>query len=78
MQSAENVVIYVTDHNYSSGLRIYFADRKKNVSQPSKNPIAKGGFAWIFACNYEGIEQLQQNTSCAVHCRKAAECRKRV
>ena len=43
-----------------------------------KKPIAKGGFAWIFACNYEGIEQLQQNTSCAVHCRKAAECRKRV
>lgn len=41
MQSAENVVIYVTDHNYSSGLRIYFADRKKTVRSQVKIPSPK-------------------------------------
>ena len=44
--------------NYSAGLRIYCADRKK-VIQVCKNPIAEGNFEWIFACNCEGTEQLQ-------------------
>ena len=41
MQSAENVVIYVTDHNYSSGLRIYCADRKKTFRSQVKIPSSK-------------------------------------
>ena len=36
MQSAENVVIYVTDRNYSAGLRIYCADRKKTFRSQAK------------------------------------------
>ncbi len=44
-------------HNYSAGLRIYCADRKK-VIQECKNPIAKGDFRWIFTCNCDGTEQF--------------------
>ena len=44
--------------NYSTGLRIYCADRKKMI-QECKNPITEGDFKWIFACNCEGTEQLQ-------------------
>ena len=43
--------------NYSTGLRIYCADRKKMI-QECKNPITEGDFKWIFACNCEGTEQL--------------------
>ncbi len=44
--------------NYSAGLCIYCTDRKKMI-QGCKNPIARGDFKWIFACNCEGTEQLQ-------------------
>lgn len=44
--------------NYSTGLRIYCADRKKMI-QECKNPITEGDFKWIFACNCEGTEQLR-------------------
>ncbi len=45
--------------NYSAGLCIFCTDRKK-MMQECKNPIAEGNFKWIFACNCEGTEQLQQ------------------
>ena len=44
--------------NYSTGLRIYCADRKKMI-QECKNPITEGDFKWIFACNCEVTEQLR-------------------
>ncbi|GAA6409191.1 hypothetical protein K040078D81_33080 [Blautia hominis] len=44
--------------NYSVGLRIHCADRKKMYHAKQKS-MAKGHSAWIFACNYEGTEQLQ-------------------
>ena len=43
--------------NDSTGLRIYCADRKKMI-QECKNPITEGNFIRIFACNYEGTEQV--------------------
>jgi len=44
--------------NYSAGLRIYCADREK-VIREFKDPIAAGGFKWIFERNCEGAEWLQ-------------------
>lgn len=63
MQSAENVVIYVTDHNYSSGLRIYCADRKKTFSSQAKIPSPKAilhGFlpVTVRALNSYKIQQI--------------------
>jgi hypothetical protein len=51
--------IIETNHNYSAGLHIFYADRKKMI-QECKNPITEGDLKWIFACNCEGTEQLPQ------------------
>ncbi|BDF47513.1 hypothetical protein CE91St56_46360 [Lachnospiraceae bacterium] len=45
--------------NYSAVLYLYRPDRKKMI-QEYKNPIAAGGFTWIFTCKCEGTEPLQQ------------------
>ena len=44
--------------NYSIGLRIYCADRKK-LRIEDKNPIGTADLEWIFARNCEGTEQLR-------------------